>query len=179
MSLESDQKIREATEADIPALIDLFRQEVAYAQQLAGYYELDPDFDWTAYVRDKLGRRNQKVFVAESEGQLLGFIYARITGYTPPQPPKSLLKRLLRRSRPRPGLPLKPFSFGVLDQVFVTPPHRRQRLAIALASEAMRWLEKRDIQRIEIGIYTDNLASQALYGELGFETYRVLMQKSN
>jgi hypothetical protein len=89
-------RIRQAAVEDVTPLAGLMQQAVVLQQQFAGYYTLQADVDWTAYVRGQCARRDRTLFVAEDHGQLVGFLVLRRSGYAAPRP-RALWRRLWRR----------------------------------------------------------------------------------
>ena len=168
--------IREASLRDSAALAELVRQEVELAQQFSEYYELQPDFDWISYARRKLEKGDRMILVAETGDRLVGFIDTRIADY--PGKTTSLLTRVRRKRQYRDSAPLKPMSWGIIEGCFVAETSRRQQIGSALVAKAMAWFQNKDIPRVELGALVNNAGAQAFWKELGFETFRTLMQKN-
>ena len=78
------RRIRPATAADAEPLAALKAQEARLQEQLGGY-ALTPDFDWVAWLQARLGHPGHFIYLAEQEGQPVGYVYGRLRA--PPAPP--------------------------------------------------------------------------------------------
>lgn len=170
-------KIRYASNKDLRQLSELFQQEIEQQQSHAGYYELHQDFDWPAYVKDKLDGRKSSFFVSENEGVLVGFIYMSIRDYPARSKNRSILRRLLLRSGRRALNPLKPMRWGVIEDYYVDPAFRQQGIATQLIKNAMCWFKENKVSRIELSLLTNNTESKALAKKFGFRSFRHSLYK--
>jgi ribosomal protein S18 acetylase RimI-like enzyme len=59
--------------------------------------------------------------------------------------------------------------WGYVQRLAVHPDARRQGLAAQLLTDALRWMRRRDVQRVLVNTATDNDAALALYRANGFE----------
>ena len=91
-------KVRPAVIADLRQLIALFQQEVAYQRQIDPFFDLVSGVDWSYFVRAKLENSYERVFVAERDEQLVGFIDVRVSYSPTPRPLRRILGRLLGRN---------------------------------------------------------------------------------
>jgi ribosomal protein S18 acetylase RimI-like enzyme len=171
--------IREATAGDVSALAPLFQQEAMLAQQQAGYYELDPEFDWNAWTQAATANKNRIILLAEQSNQILGFTHVRIVEhkYISQQHPKSLLARFQRKKPSKPSFPLKPLSYAVIEGCFVAPSFRRKGVGNKLVLQTLERLQSSGIRRVELGVLANNADAQPFWQQLGFETFRVLMHR--
>jgi GNAT superfamily N-acetyltransferase len=150
------------------------QQAVMLQQQFAGYYTLQADVDWSAYVGGQFARHDRTIFIAEDHGQLVGFLVLRRSGYAAPRP-RALWRRLWRRQASPPPLPLQPLTWGVIDECFVTAAWRRHGIGSALVAHALAWCKEQGILRIELGVLANNTEAAAFWTQCGFQPYRVLM----
>lgn len=172
-----DTVIREALASDSVALAELVRQEAEFAQALAQYYQLDPDFDWVRSLHRKLTRDDKAIFVAEKSGEVVGFIEVRIVHYPATQRRRFLPGRSWRRRQSDRSVPLKPISWGVIEGCFVVQSLRRSGTGTALVDKAMQWFARSSIARVELGVLANNDEAQTFWQRLGFGTFRVVMQR--
>ena len=163
---------------DVGVVARLFLAEATFHQQIDGYFELDPAFDWQSYVHGLLGRADRHVGVVECGGEPVAFLYARFnTTLAAPTVRRTRWQRLLRRSPAarRTVTPLRPRAWGVIEQCWVEEAFRRQGLAGRLLEDALAWLRERGASRVELGVSAQNPAAQELWGSYGFERFRFSM----
>jgi ribosomal protein S18 acetylase RimI-like enzyme len=169
--------IREATSGDVSALAPLFQQEAMLAQQQAGYYELDPEFDWNAWTQAATANKKRIILLAEQGNQILGFAHVRIVEHRSQQHSKSLFGRFQRKKPLKPSFPLKPLTYAVIEGCFVAPSFRRKGVGKKLVLHALERLRSSGIQRVELGVLANNANAQPFWQQLGFETFRLLMHR--
>jgi GNAT superfamily N-acetyltransferase len=170
--------IRVASRDDVGALAQLFRQDAEWHQHLAGYYTLQPDFDWRAFVQTHLGRSARVILVADDGQHLLGCIAVRMLTVAGPRRNGVFWQRLWRRQGANAALPLQPCAWGVIDACVVVETHRRQGIGAALVTQALAWCNARGLHRVELGVLANNPAARAFWTHLGFATYRLFMHKT-
>ena len=170
-------QIRKAANKDIPQLSKLIRKEIEYHQNLAGYYEVLPNFDWIAYTREKLNGQNELILVADSGENLAGFIDVRIVNFRPQNRLKFMLKRLMFKASKRRSLPIKPARWGVIEECYIIPDYRRKLVGSQLVNRALEWFQANKISRIELSLVALNRAGEAFWKKLGFVVFRVSLSK--
>ena len=74
--------------------------------------------------------------------------------------------------------PLRPRPRAVVEDCWVEPEHRRQGLARRLFDELERWMRAEGISRVELNVVAANEGAVALWQDLGFEPFRLVLQKS-
>ncbi|MCP4536222.1 MAG: GNAT family N-acetyltransferase [Chloroflexi bacterium] len=99
------------------------------------------------------------LFVAESEGQIVGFLQA----YVQEAPDISLFV---------------PRRYAVIDNVAVEKKYRRSGVGQALIEKAERWARDNEASQIELNVWEFNTGAAAFYDKLGYETARRTMWKS-
>lgn len=171
--------IRKATVEDVGTLAQLFRQEVELQQRLAGYYALQPAFDWESFMRRLIARNTSAFFIAVQGGQILGFIHVRATSTGVPQSIGSRLRRLCRGKVAHPHGPVKPFVLGVIEDCFVNFGSRRQGIGTSLLDRAMTWFHEKGMERVELAALANNEDGEKFWVKHGFRTYRLLMSKQS
>jgi ribosomal protein S18 acetylase RimI-like enzyme len=142
-------EIREARPSDLPALVELWREFMAYHCDLDPDYQLSADAiaNWEKYVRSKFEDQMATMFVAVDGGVMLGYIGAVVRDY----PPVFTMDR-----------------YGFVEEIAVTRAFRRRGIGRKLWSAAEAWLLGQGIERIRVNIDTDNDASQGFFRRLGF-----------
>ena len=153
-----DVNIRRATPDDYEALYLLF-------EALAGMHQeyLPERFQppaGPAVLRDilltRLADPNMAFWVAEDQAVMIGFLHAEIMK-TPDIPT------------------FVPRRYVYVNDVFVRPEYRGQRLGQHLMAAAEEWATSIGAASIEIGVYEFNAGATRFYEHLGYETlYRRL-----
>jgi GNAT superfamily N-acetyltransferase len=161
--------------ADLPRLIMLFQKEIAYQRRIAPFYDLSADFDWERFAMLKLNNRNERVFVAEADGTVLGYIDVR--AIAPNQ--VRLLKKFVGRIRRRRIAPsfVRTGAVGWIEDCYVESQFRRQGIGDALVGQGVAWLRGRGANRIELATFAANGTGRDFWEKQGFSAYRLLMSK--
>lgn len=167
--------IRPATIADLPGLIVLFQQEMAYQRQMSPVCDLSPDFDWKRFAEMKLNNPNERVLVAEEGGQLLGHIDVRAFLPSQSRPARNIVRRFLRPEKP--PLFVWTRTVGRIEDCYVETQFRRRGIASALVKEGLAWLQHKGVKRIELAVSTANGSGRAFWEKQGFSAYRLLMSR--
>ena len=168
--------IRPATSADLPQLIALLQQEIAYQRQISPFFDLAPDFDWTQFAKTKLNNPNERIMVAEDQGRLLGYIDVRVLPPTIPLPrPKSIRERFSRR-RVSHALG-RPWTIGWIEDCYVESRFRQQGTGTALVKAGVAWLQARGANRMELAVSAANSGGRVFWEKQGFAVSRLQMLK--
>jgi len=69
---------------------------------------------------------------------------------------------------------IDPQGFGSIQNLGVTPPHRRRGLGTLLLAHALRGFQQSGIQRVQLEVTAGNLAAIRLYRRIGFRTLRTI-----
>ena len=152
--------IRRATTNDLPALGRLG------ALLLRAHYAFDPhrfmapggtpDDEYAWFLGSQLGESAVAVFVADEDGEVLGYVYAGIE----PQSWKELREEA-----------------GFIHDVVVDERGRRMGLATRLIEAAAEWLKSRGMARVVLWTADANADAQRLFTRLGFRRTMVEMTK--
>lgn len=133
--------IRQATTDDIgrlAALFDAYRQFYARPSDLAMSRE---------FISQRLQRDESVIFLAEEEGETLGFVQ---------------LYPVFSSTSPRPG------RLWLLNDLFVTPAARGRGVGRHLMDRARRLAEETGACGLELATARTNHNAQALYESLGY-----------
>jgi len=161
MRLPSDDAvIRRATIADLPALGRLG------ALLLRTHYEFDPQrfiapgdnveegYAW--FLGTQLRQKDVAIFVAERDGDVLGYVYAGIEPHS--------WKELRDEA-------------GFIHDIVVDERGRRTGLASALVERAVAWLRERGMPRVVLWTAERNDVAQRLFVALGFRRTMIEMTR--
>jgi len=158
--MPDDAVIRPATSADLPVLGRLG------ALLMHAHYEFDPQrflapgndaeegYAW--FLGTQLRKKDVAVFVAERDGDVLGYVYAAV---------EPLSWKELRD------------ECGFIHDIVVEERGRRSGLATALIEHAIEWLRERGMPRVVLATADPNHAAQRLFTALGFRRTMVEMTR--
>jgi ribosomal protein S18 acetylase RimI-like enzyme len=102
------------------------------------------------YILDLISDRDTGLFVAELEGQLVGFVNVLVRD----APPISLFV---------------PRRLAIVDNLAVSGSFRRTGIGRALMQKAERWAAARGASALELNVYEFNREATAFYRALGYE----------
>jgi ribosomal protein S18 acetylase RimI-like enzyme len=155
-----DVLIRKAVIADLPALGRLG------ALLLRTHYDFDPqrfiapddhaDEGYAWFLGTQLRREDVAIFVAERDGEVLGYVYAGIEPHS--------WKELREEA-------------GFIHDIVVDERGRRTGIASALMERAIEWLRERGMPRVVLGTAERNDVAQRLFAALGFRRTMIEMTR--
>ncbi|HEX4945150.1 MAG TPA: GNAT family N-acetyltransferase [Blastocatellia bacterium] len=181
-------RIRSATFADAAALAALTRDLLIYERDLShAPREVNP---WAASLEEvnkQLRQPNTRFFVAEKDGQVVGYLRAVIVGRTLSREElgwsgwiKDGMERLARWSfttlmrRPRPAVQVES---GYIAGTFVAAQARQIGIGRALATAAENWFSEQGLENSELHVLFHNETARSMWEELGYEPLAVGMRK--
>jgi phosphinothricin acetyltransferase len=135
-------RIRSATEADAPALLEIYRP---FVEGSAVSFEMVAPTVEEFAARIRKAQTNWEWLVAERDGQILGYAYGSM-------------------HRERPG-----YRWSVEVSAYVDPRHHRQGVGRALYLRLFEILTDKGFCNAYAGITLPNDASVALHRSVGFE----------
>ena len=68
-------------------------------------------------------------------------------------------------------------KIGMIDDVYVAPPHRKRGVLRALLGEALAWFQKKRVPAVELNVLVKNRDAIAAWRALGFEDYKLRMRR--
>jgi ribosomal protein S18 acetylase RimI-like enzyme len=152
--------IRRATEADLPVL------GVLGASLMRAHYTFDslrfmappgnPEAGYAWFLGTQLKKDDVAVFVAETPGRVLGYVYAALE----PQSWKELRDEA-----------------GYIHDVVVVPEAQRHGVASALVNAACEWFRSIGAPRVVLGTAEKNEGAQRLFARLGFRRTMIEMTR--
>ena len=152
--------IRRATEDDAPALgrlgALLLRAHHTFDPQRFMAPGRNPEAGYGSFLVSQLGDEDVAVFVAEKDGEVIGYVYAGL--------------------EPRSWKELRD-ACGFIRDVAVVEHGRRTGAATALIDAAVDWLRSRGAPRVVLWTADRNSAAQALFDRLGFRRTMIEMTR--
>jgi GNAT superfamily N-acetyltransferase len=152
--------IRRAVENDAPALgrlgALLLRAHHQFDEQRFMAPGRNPEAGYGSFLRSQLRDEDVVVFVAEREGEAIGYVYAGL--------------------EPRSWKELRE-ACGFIHDVAVLESGRRGGVATALIDAAIDWLRGRGAPRVVLWSAERNEAAQRLFERLGFRRTMVEMTR--
>lgn len=145
-------KIRRATAADIPALVDLWSE---YAEH---HRKKDPIFavasnarvGWSRWMRKLLRTRKTRVFIAELGGRAVGFCTAQVA-----------LRPPVMKNR----------KYGAIFDFAVTQACRRKGVGRSLFVECKNWFLGLGLRRLELRVVPRNPEAAGFWRRMGLRPY--------
>ena len=151
--------LREATEADLPALLELHQDYHRELQSFGMPYDLKPGGLEEA-LRLRIRSRLILTAVAQGEdGGLAGFVVCSIL---------RLANEYLCEDCG---------SVGYLNDLYVIPALRRQGLALKLTGMAEDWLREREIPTMQLQVLQNNPAAHRYWQRVGMGPVGTLYDK--
>jgi ribosomal protein S18 acetylase RimI-like enzyme len=96
------------------------------------------------------------LFVAEADGEVIGFLSGE-----------------LREGSPA----FKPKTWAAVEDIYVTPGHRSSGVGRALFKEGQKWAKKKGADSVSLQVAAVNVRARKFYEELGFREVSVYQVK--
>ena len=153
--------IRTAEESDLEELCRLMAQvDLLHRQKLPHIFqEVDGPARSREYVLGLIAAENVAVFVADMDGQLVGFVNV-----------------IVRLSSDIPVL--VPRCFALIENLAVDRKYRRQGVGSALLEHAHSWAVGQGASTVELNVFEFNRGAQVFYRKLGYRTESRRMSRS-
>ncbi len=179
--MKSAEKItpRPARPRDVAMLAALFEMEFAAAADLLPGMAPAAGLDWKGIVKSFLSDPARVVLVVETQGRVVGYLHARVSGGSFDKKGsvlRGLYRRLRRGSDRAPDGDHPPA--GIIENCFVSPEFRRNGMGRALVGAALDWFAAQRVRRITLGVLANNTAGVQFWQHCGFSTYRLIMQRN-
>jgi len=146
-------KIREAVAADIPAIVSL--NDEVHGIHVRLFPEVFKPIDPAALAEwfgDWLGDEDKRILVAEDDGSLVAYLTLR------------------KEERPA-HLFAKSRQCAYIDQVCVTEGRRGQGIFQALLNQARNVARGWGMSRLELDVWSENMAAKNAFMRSGFRPY--------
>ena len=150
-------EIRKARIVDAPQLAKLQHELLSYHIRFDDSYKFKPDLEkqMTGIYKKIIYSKNKKIFVAEIDGKLVGYVYGKII-----RRPKIFCNAYI----------------GWMEGT-VTKKHRRKRIGETLTNELFKWYKKKHIDRVELATDCHNDLGLSAWRKFGFKDYQIRMKK--
>ncbi len=155
----NDIKIRMATVDDVSGIMPIFSEVVDYHADIDS--EVYTDADMNAFeqsVRDQLTKDNWKIFVAETDDKIIGFLTLQI-----------------RRNRRQWGNVAD--TDGRIDCLAVDENYRHMGIGTKLMAEVENYLKSQGIFEMRLTVSMYNLNAIKCYEKMGMKNYIYMMRK--
>lgn len=116
----------------------------------------NPESGYEWFLRGQLEADDAAVFVAEQDGQVIGYVFAAL---------EPISWKELRE------------ACGFIHDIVVDDPQRRGGVATALMEAAIEWLRSRGAPRVILGTAERNAAAHRLFEKLGFRRTMIEMTR--
>jgi ribosomal protein S18 acetylase RimI-like enzyme len=156
--MQSNLKIRKAIPADLPAIVELWKDFMDFHSNLDPFFSRSQDGheNFLNWVEKEMESDNAELFVAVSSGKILGYIKIELSNY----PPVFEFKK-----------------YGMISDAAVATEYRRKGIGEALYEQAMNWFEDKGIKRVELRVANVNPVAQRFWRKMGFIPYMTTMFK--
>jgi ribosomal protein S18 acetylase RimI-like enzyme len=146
--------VRTCTAEDLPQVVPIFEEFVAYHADLDGYFEkVDGHGDmFASWVESLLDAPDARALVAEAPSEAGG--RSQVVGYG------------LGRIQELPPLYPDP-RYGYVDNIGVTEPWQRRGVGAQLFAELRRWFQERGVRRVELFAALGNPKSTRFWRKMG------------
>lgn len=155
----NDIKIRMATVDDVSGIMPIFSEVVDYHADIDS--EVYTDADMNAFeqsVRDQLTKDNWKIFVAETDDKIIGFLTLQI-----------------RRNRRQYGNVAD--TDGNIDCLAVDKNYRHMGIGTKLMEHVENYLKDNHIFEMRLTVSMYNLNAIKCYEKMGMKNYIYMMRK--
>ncbi len=154
----NDIQIKECKKEDLPQLKDIYTECIDYHVKTG--YHLDkipnaPEF-FLEHANELIKQDDALFILAKSDNQIVGYCASKISEKPPVY------------AEPR---------YGEIENLAVSKDFQRQGVGEKLFQETVKWLQKRNIKRIEIMVTIRNPKSNNFWKKMGFKTFMKSMDK--
>ena len=140
--------VRKATENDISAISDLYREQFREMSKLIPDFIKEGDQS-IEFLEKSISNNESDILVYENDGIIVGFI--------------------LLQAKVRPDFDfMLPGKFCYIMDIIVTGKERNKGFGTALMNSAKDWAKDRDCSFINLDVLANNHGAIALYEKLGF-----------
>lgn len=140
--------VRKATENDISAISELYREQFREMSKLIPDFIKEGDQS-IEFLEKSISNNESDILVYENDGIIVGFI--------------------LLQAKVRPDFDfMLPGKFCYIMDIIVTEKERNKGFGTALMNSAKDWAKDRDCSFINLDVLANNHGAIALYEKLGF-----------
>ena len=140
--------VRKATNNDIPAIAELYREQFREMAKLIPNFIKEGDQS-VEFLEKTISDDVSDILVYENDGIVVGFI--------------------LLQAKERPDFDfMLPGKYCYIMDIIVTESHRNKGFATALMISAKDWAKEQDCSFINLDVLSNNTGAISLYKKLGF-----------
>lgn len=148
-------RIRQATEKDLEALLDLWEEFTGYLARVEpDFFQLKPDARtiYRGIVEERLRLPEHLILVAEDRGRLIGYHTASVR---------------------YPGEVFVQTPFGHISDLYLQEAYRKQNLGQQMIHTALEWFKARGIRHLDVKTFSANPKGQNFWEKNGFTAYEL------
>lgn len=144
--------IRTAKQGDVNSIVHLWQQFMQYHADIDAHFAISANSSrhFIEHLRTQISSRMTRVRVAVIDGQICGYIMAKIENRSP----------IFVQKR-----------HGMISDLAVSTDHQRHGIGRLLAEDILQWFESRHVNRVELILLTANPLSTRFWQSMGFKTY--------
>ena len=140
--------VRKATNNDIPAIAELYREQFREMAKLIPDFIKEGDQS-TEFIENTIANEESDILVYENDGMIVGFI--------------------LLQAKTRPDFDfMLPGKYCYIMDVIITKTHRNKGFGTALMNSAKDWAKEQNCNLINLDVLVNNHGAIKLYERLGF-----------
>ncbi|MEW5721209.1 MAG: GNAT family N-acetyltransferase, partial [Chloroflexota bacterium] len=153
-------QIRRAQQSDLDQLVTLWHELADLHADLLPEFALAPAQEQSvrAHLTELLRDNNERIFVAEENGALIGYI----NGAVRENPPVFVERHV-----------------GYIADAIVSARSRRRGVGEQLVETMNAWFRERGIRIVHLSAATGNPIAQAFWRKMGYAEYMTRMRKEN
>ena len=146
-------KYREATEQDIPKIIELWKEFIDFHKIRDPFFSRSKEGpeNFGKFILENMRKEDAIVYVADTNGDVVAHILATIQSY----PPAFEIKQ-----------------YGLVNDLAVASAYRRSGIGKHLFSMARNWFVEKGMKRIEIEAAITNETSTSFWNKMDFKPYK-------
>ncbi len=144
--------VRQATEIDVPDILPLWKEMMAFHAALDSRFRPAPggDAHWAKAISAWMQDEDNCVLVAEVEGRIVGYIVGMMREHPPV---------------------LLPPCYGFVSDICVAPEWRQQGVGKRMFAALKEWFRRQGADHIELRVAHNNPTSQAFWRAVGCQDY--------
>lgn len=156
--MKNKMEIRQATQADLPEIIELWKEFMDFHRDLDCFYTRSQDgpSNFHKHLESLFESEDDALLVAEVSGKPVGYAKIGISQY----PPVFEMEK-----------------YGLISDVAVAKHYRRKGIGEALFNRSMDWFSEKGIERVELRVANVNPVAQGFWKKMGFRPYMTTMFK--
>ncbi|MEP6757414.1 MAG: GNAT family N-acetyltransferase [Chthonomonadales bacterium] len=150
--------IRVAQRRDLDQVVALWIEMMEFHGEFDERFSLKPGYrrETERHLVESMKSRGSRVFVAEEDGKIIGYVLGGVYQRRPVYPPG---------------------TYGFISDMSVSSCQRRSGVGRALAQSMLDWFKKEGVTSVELLTLNANPISNAFWESMGFGSYLRLLRK--